>query len=268
MDRKCPAPLHGSDAPEGACAADLPAIPMHGSRRITTLTFLFLLIPLLSPAGAPADVLVQDLVSPAGQEVMLRAETKSGFFSKGGALVEFVVDGKPVGKSLSGGDGLAFRSFVPGRPGLQRIMVQSEGDSDEGLLLAVRGSTQLVFIDVESSLHEPSSFALKPRSGSVQAVKKINRTYPVVYLGSGFVGLGAVKSWLKEMGFPEAPLLAWGRGEVFREAREKHLKIRAVIGNPDVVKSAEGYTSRIFSFDAAGDREAVQDWDEIVKKVK
>ncbi len=86
----------------------------------------------------------------------------------------------------------------------------------------------------------------------MQAVKKINRTYPVVFLWTGFVGLGAAKSWLKESGFPEAPLLAWSRGEVLGEIRERHLKIRAVIGKPDVVQSAKGYTPRAFSFEAGG----------------
>jgi hypothetical protein len=226
------------------------------------------LVAVFSPADVPAAVVAQDMVSPVGQEVMLRAETKSGFFSKGGALVEFFVDGKPVGKSLSGGDGLAFRSFIPARAGLRKIKVQSEGDSDEGLLLAVKGSTQLVFIDIEGSLHEPSSFTLKPRSGSVQAVKKINRAYPVVFLWSGFVGQSAAKSWLKENRFPEAPLLAWSRGEVFGEIRDKHLKVRAVVGKPDVVQSAKEFTTRVFSFEAGGDGEAVQDWDEIVKRIK
>ncbi len=69
---------------------------------------------LLSPADALAEVVVQDMVSPVGREVMLRAETKGGFFSKGGALVEFFVDGKSVGKNLSGGDGLAYLQFCPG----------------------------------------------------------------------------------------------------------------------------------------------------------
>ena len=268
MDRKCPVPLDGSDAFGGSSDPDLSAIPMRKLLRIPSPALLFLLFALLAPADAPAAVVAQDMVSPVGREVMLRAETKGGFFSKGGALVEFFVDGKPVGKSLSGGDGLAYRSFVPARTGLHKIRVRSEGDSDEGLLLAVKGLTQLVFIDVEGSLHEPSSFTRKPRSGSVQAVKKINRAYPVVFLWSGFVGLSAAKSWLKENGFPEAPLLAWSRGEVFGEIKEKHLKVRAVIGKPDVVQSAREYTPRAFSFEAAGDREAVQDWDEIVKKVK
>ena len=198
---------------------------------------------------------------------MLRAETKSGFFSEGGALVEFFIDGKSAGKKLSGGDGVAYLPFVPARTGLHKIAAQSEGDRDEGLLLVVKGSTQLVVIDVEGGLIE-RSFSLKPRAGSVQAVKKINRRYPVVFLWTEFIGLSSMKSWLKENGFPAAPLLSWSRGEVFEAIREKRLKIRAVIGSPDVVQSAKGYTSRAFSFAAAGDAEAVQDWDEIVKRVK
>jgi hypothetical protein len=158
--------------------------------------------------------------------------------------------------------------FVPARTGLHKIRVQSEDDRDEGLFLVVKRSSQLVIIDVEGSLREPSSFALKPRSGSVQAVKKINRRYPVVFLWTEFIGLNSMKSWLKENGFPAAPLLSWSRGQVFEAMGEKHLTIRAVIGKPDVVQSAKGYTFRAFSFEAGGDEEAVQDWDEIAKKVK
>ena len=268
MDRKRPVPLDGSDASAGSTDPDLSATPMCTFLHVPLISLFLLRAILLSPTGALAEVAVSDLVAPAGQEVMLRAETKSGFFSKGGTLVEFFIDGKSAGKKLSGGDGMAFLPFVPARTGLHKIAAQSEGDRDDGLLLAVKGSTQLVVIDVEGSLREPSSFALKPRSGSVPVVKKINRTYPVVFLWTEFVGLGAVKSWLKENGFPAAPLLPWSRGEVFETIGEKHLNIRAIIGKPDVVQSAKGYAPRAFSFEAAGDAEAVQDWDEIMKRVK
>jgi hypothetical protein len=268
MDRRFPVPLDALAPFAGSADPDLSAIPMRMSLRITSISLLLLLSALLPPAGALAEVAVQDMVAQAGREAMLRAETKSGLFGKGGALVEFFVDGKSAGKKLSGGDGVAFLPFVPARTGLHKIKVQSDGDKDEGLLLSVKRSTQLVVIDVAGSLREPSSFALKPRSGSMQAVKKINRTYPVVFLWTELVGLGAVKSWLKENGFPAAPLLSLRRGEVFETIGEKHLKIRAVIGKPDVVQSAKRYTHRAFSFESTGDTEAVQDWDEIVKKVK
>lgn len=187
---------------------------MHTYLRI--ISILLLLSSLLSPFAAFAAVAIDDEVAPAGREVFLRAETKSGFFSRGGSLVEFFIDGKSAGKKLSGGDGVAYLPFVPARTGLHKIKVQSGDGKDEGLLLVVQRSTQLVLIDVEGSLREPASFAMKPRTGSVQAVKKINRRYPVVFLWTGFIGISAAKSWLKESGFPEAPLIPWNRGEAHR----------------------------------------------------
>lgn len=49
---------------------------------------------------------------------------------------------------------------------------------------------------------------------------------------------------------------------------ERHLKIRAVVGKPDVIEPSKRHTSRAFSFEAKDDAEDVTDWDEIVKKVR
>jgi len=268
VDREWPVPFDGSDAFAGSADPGLSVVPMRTSLRISFISLVILLSPFLSPLDLFAEVAVDDMVTPVGREVFLRAETKSGFFSRGGTLVEFFIDGKSAGKKLSGGDGVAYLPLVPARTGLHKVKAQSDDDKDQGLLLVVQRSTQLVLIDVEGSLREPSSFALKPRTGSVQAVKKINRRFPVVFLWTGFIGVGATKSWLKESGFPEAPLLSWSRGEVLDAMGERHLKIRAVVGKPEVVQAARKYTSRVFSFEAAGDEEAVQDWDEISKKVR
>lgn len=268
MDRKCPVPLNGFATFAVSAGPDLSTTLVHQLLRIASISLILFLAVLLPPAGALAEVAVDDMVTPVGQEVFLRAETKSGFFSRGGSLVEFFIDGRSAGKKLSGGDGVAYLPLIPARTGLHKIKVRSGADEDQGVFLVVQRSTQLVLIDVEGSLREPLSFSMKPRSGSVQAVKRINRQYPVVFLWTGFVGFGAAKSWLKESGFPDAPLLSWSRGEVLDAIRERHLKIRAVIGKPDVVQSAKGHTARAFSFEAADDSEAVQDWDEIAKKVK
>jgi len=268
MDRKLPVPLDGLATFAVSAGPDFPVVSMHTHLRIISILLLFLLSCVLSPFAALAEVAIVDMVAPAGREVFLRAETKSGFFSRGGSLVEFFIDGKSAGKKLSGGDGVAYLPLVPARTGLHKIAVQSEDDRGEGLLLVVKGSTQLVLIDVEGSLREPASFAMKPRTGSVPAVKKINRRYPVVFLWTGYIGMSTAKAWLKESGFPAAPLLSWNRGEALEVMREKHLKIRAVIGKPDVVQSAKGHTSRAFSFEAKDDAEAVSDWDEVVKKVR
>jgi hypothetical protein len=266
MERKWPVPRNLL-APAVSAGLDHSAIPMRTPLSIMTLPVLLLLSALLPPVTAIAEVSVYDSVAAVGREVMLRAETRSGFFSMGGALVEFFLDGKRGGKSLSGADGIASLPFVPMRAGLHVVGAQWEGDKAEGLLLAVTGSTQLVLIDVEGSLREPTSFALKPRAGSMEALTKISRRYPVVFLWTGYIGMGAAKAWLRESGFPGAPLLPWGQGDVLEEIGRKNLRIRAVVGKPEVVQSAKGHTSRAFSFEATGDAEPVQDWDEIVKKI-
>jgi hypothetical protein len=185
MDRKCPVPLNGFATFAVSADPDLSTTRVRQFLRITSRFLILIFSILLLPAGALAEVAVDDTVAPVGREVFLRAETKSGFFSSGGTLVEFFIDGKSAGKKLSGGDGVAYLPLVPARTGLHKIKVQSDDNENQGLLLVVQRSTQLVLIDMEGSLREPSSFALKPRSGSVQAAKKINRTYPVVFLWTG-----------------------------------------------------------------------------------
>ena len=235
-----------------------------GAARTAVLSLI--LSSLLLPATALSEVTVHDAVTATGREVMLRAQTGSGLFGSGGVLVEFFVDGRLVGKNLSGGDGVAFRSFVPKTARLHKLRVQAQGGRAEGLLLAVKESAELVLIDVEGGLIE-QSLTMKPRPGSAVAVKKILRRYPVLYLGSGFFGTVAMKALLKERGFPEAPLIPGGSA-VFEALKEKRLRVRAVIGKPDLVQAATGYTRRAFSFEATGDADAVEDWEEIVRKVK
>lgn len=237
-----------------------------GAARSAAVSLALVACSLLLPAVAQPEVTVHDAVAATGREVMLRAETGSGFFGTAGVLVEFFVDGRPVGKNLSGGDGVAFLSFVPRTARLHRIRVQAEGGRAEGLLLAVKESAELVLIDVDGALIE-RSLTMKPRPGSAEAVKKLLRRYPVVYLGSGFLGSAAMKTLLKERGFPEAPLIPGGDG-VFEALREKRLKIRAVIGKPELVQAARGYTKRAFSFEAAGDAEPAEDWEEVLRKVR
>ncbi|MHB8772635.1 MAG: hypothetical protein ACYC7J_16700 [Syntrophales bacterium] len=235
--------------------------------KLMPLCVLLTLLALLAPPEALPQVTVHDAVSPVGREVMLRAETGSGLFGgAGGVLVEFFVDGRRVGKNLSGGDGVAFISFVPRAARLHKLRVEAPGGRAEGLLLAVKGSAGLVLIEVEGGLIE-RSLTMQPRPGSVEAVKKLSRRYPVVFLGSGFFGAAAMKTLLKERGFPAAPLIPGGDA-VFEALREKRLKIRAVIGKPELVQAAKGYTRRAFSFAAAGEEGAVEDWEEILRKTR
>ena len=234
---------------------------------LAVLTCLLVFPVLAAPRTGNAQVTVHDAVAATGREVMLRADTGSGFFGKGGVLVEFFVDGRRAGKNLSGGDGAAFLSFVPRAARLHRLRAEAEGGSAEGLLLAVKQSAELVMIEVEGGLIE-RSLTMKPRPGSVEAVKRIGRRYPVVYLATGFFGLAGVKALLKERGFPEAPLLSAAGGALFEAVKGKRLKIRAVIGSPDLVKAAREYTRLAFSFESTGEADAAEDWEEIVRRMR
>jgi hypothetical protein len=221
----------------------------------------------ICPDAALSRVLVYDDVVLTGHEVMLRAETRGTFLSQGGEVVEFIVDGRSIGKNLSGRDGFAVKGFVPARTGLYKINVKSGDDKDSGLLLALERKTRIVFIDVGGSLLEgPFGEAEKP--GSSKAVTKIHKRFPIVYLLKGLLSTESVRSWLKKNNFPVAPVLPWSQGEVFREIKERDLQIKAIIGGPDVIESARMYKPLAFSFDSVEDAEVVENWREIEKKLK
>ena len=231
--------------------------------------FLFLCTILFCtfPAAALSDVIVYDIVALPGEEVMLKAETRGGMFSKRGELVEFTVNRKSIGKNLSGSDGFAVKGFVPVKAGPYKINVRSGDDKDSGILLVLDKKTKIVFIDVEGSVLE-GPFVMKARPGSAKAVKKIYKRFPIVFIQKGFMGVRAIRLWLKKNDFPEAPVMPWNRGEIFNEIREKNLKIKTVVGGPEVIESAEVHQSHAFSFDSMEDAEVVENWDEIVKKLK
>lgn len=240
---------------------------MGACMRILRLFICCIVLCGIFPAAGQSDVLVYDTVALPGKEVMIRAETRGTLLGKGGEVVEFSVDGKSYGKNLSGRDGFAVKRFVPTKTGLYKIHVRSGEDKDSGLLLVVNKKTQIVFIDVEGSLLE-GAFVIETKPGSARVVKKINKRFPIVFLQKGLLGVRAVRSWLKKNNFPDAPVLPWSRGEVFDEIKEKGLKIKAVIGGPEVIESAEPYKPLAFSFQSVENAEVVEDWGEIAKKLK
>src|SRR3990172_182630 len=188
--------------------------------RVLEMFIFWTLLFCTFPFGALSEVLVHDMIVPKGERTMLRGETKGKFFSRGGKVVEFFINGKPIGRTLSGGDGFAFKQFTPVRTGVYRITAKSGRDEGNGLLLSLKVGTGIVFVDVEGSLLE-GPFSKKPKSVSRKAVKEISRRFPVVFLQSGFVSLNALKAWLKENEFIAFPVVPWNRGRIFDEINEK-----------------------------------------------
>jgi hypothetical protein len=230
------------------------------------IIFTFIILFFIFPACALPDIVVHDIVVPAGKEVMLKAEVKGKLFRKGGELVEFFVNGKSIGKSLSGGDGFAFKQFFPSKTGKYQIKAMVNKEEGKGLLLSLRRSSRIIFVDVEGGLLK--RFSDKPRQGSQKAIGAIQKIFPVVLLQTGLLNIKSIKTWLKKNEFPELPLIPWGQGAVFTELVEEGFKVRAVIGSPDVIESAREYKPLAFSFEEVEDAAEVRDWEEIRKKLK
>lgn len=235
--------------------------------KILTAFIFFATLFSTFPNAALSEVIVYDVVALRGKEVMVRAETRGTFFGKGGEVVDFIIDGKSIGKNLSGRDGFAVKRFVPVKTGQYKIHVRSGDDKDSGLLLALERKTKIVFIDVEGSLLE-GPFVGNAKPGSNKAIKKIHKKFPIVFLQKGYLSVRTVRSWLKKNDFPDAPVLPWSQGEVFKEISEKGLKIKAIVGGAEVIGSAQMYKPLAFSFDSVEEAEVVEGWEEIEKKLK
>lgn len=219
------------------------------------------------PCAAAADVTASDLVAVKGEEVMLRAQTKSLFFERGGELVEFLVDGKSIGKNLSGRGGVALKPYKVVRTGVHRIRVKSGSDEDEGLLLSLARGSKIVIVDVESGLFVEGAPG-RARPGSRKALKAIGSRYPVVLLQSGMLGVRALKLWLKENEYEEYPVLPWNGGAVFDDLSRRGLQFRAVVGGPKIIESAGKHRPPAFWFERTEKAERVKDWETLQKTLK
>jgi hypothetical protein len=231
------------------------------------LIVIFFGLILFSPSSAYPEIIVHDLITIKGEKTMLRVETRGKFLRKGGELVDISVNDKSMGRALSGGDGFAFRQFTVTGTGIYRITATSGTEEGVGLLLSLRKGEKIILIDAEGSLFK-GPFAAKPREGSKETIKDLSARFPLVYLQTGFLGVKAIKNWLKENGFHEAPVIPWRHGMLFDEIEVMGIKIKAVIGNSKVVASAKSHNAETYSFDEGGEYIQVKEWKEIREKVK
>jgi len=230
---------------------------------LIAVSFLFCLF---RPA-LHAEVIVHDSVVRTGEEVMLEAETRGRFFRRGGEQVEFLIGGRHAGKTLSGGDGFAYRKFVPSRQGLFKIDARSGKEAGSGLLLSLEKGRSVVFVDAEGTLFS-GLLSGEPREGSRKALAVINKKFPIVILQTGLLSTSAIKTWLKEHKFPDLPVIPWDQGRVFDGIVEKGLSIKAVVAGRDVVESSGKYSPPAFSFEDTENSEEVKDWEEIRRRLR
>ena len=227
----------------------------------------FLLLVLALPGSVCAEIFVHDTVALSREEVLIKAEAKSGYFAKGGQIVEFSINGKSIGRVLSGGDGIAYKTFRTGRPGMYTVIARCGKDTGSGVLLVLKKGSEGVFIDIEGSLLA-TPFAKKPIKSSRQAINKIMNIYPVVYLHTGSFGTRAVREWLRKNRFPATAVVPWEMGEIFAALHKKGIRIKAVIGSEAVIESANAYKPAVFGFDEQDSTKNLNTWQEIEKKLR
>ena len=131
----------------------------------------------------------------------------------------------------------AYRFYKASRPGLKNIRAVSRNTSGTGFLLVVKPGASVVAVDVEGSLLQ-GGFMSPGRPESRKAVESIAIRYPLIFLQSGETSLKAVRYWLQQNEYADAPLLPWDGGTVFDTLAKKGVKIRAVIGGAAVIESA------------------------------
>ncbi len=195
---------------------------------------------------------------------MFSAETKKGLFRKGGVVVEFFVNNKSIGKSLSGGDGVAYKAFKPHDTGLVKVMVKTGDEKEEALILCLKKGQTILLIDIETLKEAP--FSSIRRKDSREVIKRLSRRFPLVYLLTGFMSQKEAKQWLQKNGYPLAPLLRF-KEEMFSEIKEMGLLIRAVIASPELAQEAVFHRLRTFSFNETEGAIEIESWKELEKKI-
>lgn len=233
-------------------------------RAVRVPAFLLLSLFVIFPPVVHADILVSDSISTPGRSVMLKAVIKGRFFPEGGRLVYFSVDGRHIGRTLSGGDGYALLEYKPETPGLKIISVKSGDDVSEGYLLVMRKGVGVVVIEVEEGVMETPLY-LRPADEAEEAIEMIMKRYRVIYITSS-LGPDIARRILREGDIPPSIVVRWD-GELFRELSGLGVRVKAVIGSPGLLREAKGLARKRYSFRDTEDGEVVRDWNDLAGRL-
>lgn len=236
-------------------------------KKVTILSLCVFLILLFSPSLVLPAVRVHDRVAVQNQEIMLSAETRGRFFARGGILVQFSVDDTLIGNSLSGLDGFAFKSFTPKKQGLLEITARADEALGTGVILSLTKGSSIVFVDIEGCFFS-NPFTKDSITVGREVISGIMKTYPLVYLQTGFLGTAPLREWLKKNDFPLSAVIPWKEGNVFSHLKQAGLSIKTVIGSRTVVESSDAFKPDTYVFDGIDDDTNIKKWKEIKEKIK
>ena len=231
------------------------------------LLFLLICCAVVLPAThSRGAISVYDRVTTVGTPVYLKVLTKGRIFADGGRLVEFFLDNNSFGKNLTGGDGYGYRKYTPKRPGLIKLKARSKGESGSGLLLVVKKSEKVVFIEIESGFKD--AFISEIAAGaSRRAVERMMKKFRIVYL-SRYTGVRAARDLLDEGELPEAPVLRWKGAKMLSALKEKDILPYAIIGSAGLIAESAEHIERRYTFEKTQNGQTVKDWEEIIELLK
>ncbi|UCD34440.1 MAG: hypothetical protein JSU90_09080 [Nitrospiraceae bacterium] len=210
-------------------------------------------------------MVVFDDVIAANTSARLRALTKGLFFPTGGQLVTFVVDGREIGTTLSGGDGYAFHRYTPRGTGVFPLEARAGDEMDTGTIIVMGAGDRLILVEIESALLEPS-LALAPRQDSNPALRKLSQDSRVLYLTT-LMGVPRARAWLADHEFPLSAVMKWEGGRFLDRCREDGIDVSAIIASPAVLDEAQGVSDR-FSFQATDSGEKTGGWNKLLEQLQ
>ncbi|HET6465550.1 MAG TPA: hypothetical protein VFH55_08095 [Nitrospiria bacterium] len=197
------------------------------------LVFVGLFLGLFSvnavSAQSSASIIAFDQITHPNQPVRLAVRLVTGGLSLAhrpisGERIEFMLKDRSLGQTLSGGDGMAVKSFVPPTPGLYVVTVRLvenpryEADAAELYVASRKASTPILFVALSSvrTPSEPPSIPFNPTSLSdampeaVKVLSGLSKRYQLLYFETGQGALiPETKDWLIHQDFPPAPLYVW-----------------------------------------------------------
>ncbi len=217
----------------------------------------------LPTAQCLSAVIVYDKVTTVGTPVFLKVLTKGRIFADGGRLVEFFLDDNSLGKNLTGGDGYGYRKYTPKRPGLIKLKASSKGERGSGLLLVVKKSEKVIFIEIESSFKDAIISEIAA-GASRRAVEKIMKKYRIIYL-SRYAGVRSSRNLLDKGELPEAPVLRWKSPKMFSALKEKGIQLYAIIGSAGLIAESAEHIEKRYTFEQTQNGQTVKDWEEIIE---
>jgi hypothetical protein len=224
------------------------------------LSVLFIL--LLAPVSH-SKMVVFDNVTTVQKTINIRVLTKDAFFVAGGQMVDIYLDGDPLKKILTGGDGYGYLKYTPREAGLKKIAAHSVKGSATGLILVMNENEKAILIEIEGAFRD-TVFSDALRASSQKAVNSLSENYKIIYL-SRFLGKGITGSWLEKQNFPQSVIIRWRGLTTLKKLKKKGIQIQAVIGSADVISSVSEQVEKRFSFENTKDGKTVKDWNEILE---